>query len=521
MSTLPCSAPPVIDATTNRERLGESSTFRATDGQAISYRLWRPEQASGKAVILLYDSSEEPVRWQSFVDQGGENDCWCFAVDARKRGDYGRVVADLEEFTQHVSRAYNIRLDEIAVVGRGVGALTVACWLHDYAPPARGIVMQNPDFSGTGTQWDDFNVTSARLCDDAAAIHTPVLVTIEKSSASRCGLVRKFADRLSSRSKAVASISTDEKASLRTQAFLTERFTSRDQPHHSATLASGSIGKYEALNRPPSLLTRIWFGIQWLFLNTVARLSRGVQIGWKSGFDSGQSLDHVYRNRAEGVTPLGRLIDRVYLDSIGWKGIRQRKVHLETMLDEAIEKAVEEFGEVTILDIAAGPGRYVLETIKRNEHLPVRAILCDRDPGGIEEGRALAKRLGLSDRVEFRQSDAFDPEAIQRAVGDEAIHIAIVSGLYELFPSNEMIERSLAGIGGVLTSGGWLLYTDQPWHPQQEMIARVLPNRDGEPWVMRCRSQAEMDALVREAGLDRRRLLLDRWGIFSVALARK
>ena len=73
----------------------------------------------------------------------------------------------------------------------------------------------------------------------------------------------------------------------------------------------------------------------------------------------------------------------------------------------------------------------------------------------------------------------------------------------------------------MIVDGGWLLYTDQPWHPQQEMIARVLPNRDGDPWVMRCRSQAEMDALVREAGLQRRQLYLDRWGIFSVALAQK
>ena len=32
------------------------------------------------------------------------------------------------------------------------------------------------------------------------------------------------------------------------------------------------------------------------------------------------------------------------------------------------------------------------------------------------------------------------------------------------------------------------------------MIARVLPNRDGEPWIMRRRAQGEMDSLVREAG---------------------
>jgi hypothetical protein len=73
----------------------------------------------------------------------------------------------------------------------------------------------------------------------------------------------------------------------------------------------------------------------------------------------------------------------------------------------------------------------------------------------------------------------------------------------------------------VVEPGGLLVYTDQPWHPQQEMTARVLPNRDGDPWVMRCRSQAEMDQLVAAAGFEKIRMLIDDEGIFSVALAVK
>ena len=42
------------------------------------------------------------------------------------------------------------------------------------------------------------------------------------------------------------------------------------------------------------------------------RLSRGIDLGWRTGFDSGESLDHVYRDQAAGITPLGRLIDRYY-----------------------------------------------------------------------------------------------------------------------------------------------------------------------------------------------------------------
>ena len=347
----------------------------------------------------------------------------------------------------------------------------------------------------------------------------------------RRGIQEKFFDRLSSEDKTLEVLDgfyhstfwEKDRAKVIHQSaeFLRSKFAEPARTLSSDQLAVGSHDKYESLQKPGSLISRLWFGMQYWSLNTIGRLSRGVQIGWESGFDSGQSLDHVYRNRSQGITPLGRLVDYFYLKSIGWTGIRQRKVNMESLLDDAIAEAVKEFGDVTILDIAAGPGRYVLETLKRNYNLPLRAVLCDRDPGGIAEGRILAEELGLEDRVEFRESDAFDPEKIRAAVDGKKIQIAIVSGLYELFPDNAPLRESLQGLESVLEPGGWLLYTDQPWHPQQEMIARVLPNRDGDPWVMRCRSQAEMDALVREAGMSREELRIDRWGIFSVALAKK
>ncbi|EEA1375686.1 hypothetical protein GI405_22170, partial [Salmonella enterica] len=53
-------------------------------------------------------------------------------------------------------------------------------------------------------------------------------------------------------------------------------------------------------------------------------VSAGVKLGFDTGFDSGSTLDYVYRNQPTGKGTLGRLIDQNYLDSIGWRGIRQR-----------------------------------------------------------------------------------------------------------------------------------------------------------------------------------------------------
>ncbi|MFT4266973.1 MAG: class I SAM-dependent methyltransferase family protein, partial [Xenophilus sp.] len=100
--------------------------------------------------------------------------------------------------------------------------------------------------------------------------------------------------------------------------------------------------------------------------------------------------------------------------------------------------------------------------------------------------------------------------------------LAVVSGLYELFPDNGMVRRSLAGVGDAVEDGGWLVYTGQPWHPQLEMIARALTShRQGQAWVMRRRTQAEMDQLVEEAGFRKITQRVDEWGIFTVSLAQR
>ena len=72
-----------------------------------------------------------------------------------------------------------------------------------------------------------------------------------------------------------------------------------------------------------------------------------------------------------------------------------------------------------------------------------------------------------------------------------------------------------------MDDGGYLIYTCQPWHPQVEFIARTLTNREGRPWIMRRRTQAEMDALVRAAGFEKVDQDVDPWGIFTVSLARR
>ncbi|NSL54586.1 bifunctional alpha/beta hydrolase/class I SAM-dependent methyltransferase [Uliginosibacterium aquaticum] len=308
------------------------------------------------------------------------------------------------------------------------------------------------------------------------------------------------------------------------RSFLLERFEAEAlKPQLLDAHQRGySFDEYTQLARPlPLLSPKRWaFALSRLSMSSIGRLSSGVRLGFATGFDSGSTLDYVYRNEARGQGLVGRLIDRNYLDAIGWRGIRQRKLHVEQLLQLAISKLRAEGRPVQVLDIAAGHGRYILEGIEKLTQKPDGILLRDFSELNVEKGNKLIVEKGLQAIARFVQGDAFNRASL--AAVSPRPTIGVVSGLYELFPDNALLRESLAGMADAVEPGGYLIYTGQPWHPQLEFIARVLSShRDGKPWVMRRRVQAEMDQLVEAAGFTKLHTLADEWGIFTVSIARR
>ncbi|MNH90177.1 Phospholipase YtpA [compost metagenome] len=265
-------------------------------------------------------------------------------------------------------------------------------------------------------------------------------------------------------------------------------------------------------------------GLYWALTRASIRFgglfSDGIRTGLRTGFDSGSTLDYIYENDARGLGPGGRLIDRQFLDAIGWRGIRQRKVHLEELIGRAFARLKAEDKPVRVVDIAAGHGRYILDAVAASDVKPDSIRLQDYSPINVEKGTSLIAERGLSDIASFHRADAFDTAGL--ASIEPKPTLAVVSGLYELFPDNGAIEASLRGLSQALEPGSLLLYTGQPWHPQLEMIARALTShRGGEAWIMRRRTQQEMDQLVAAAGFRKIEQRIDKWGIFTVSLAER
>ncbi|ENX05631.1 bifunctional alpha/beta hydrolase/class I SAM-dependent methyltransferase [Acinetobacter courvalinii] len=269
------------------------------------------------------------------------------------------------------------------------------------------------------------------------------------------------------------------------------------------------------------------FSIKNLFWNLTKRnlklgskFSHGLKIGEDTGYDSGSTLDFVYRNQGESKNILGNIIDQQYLNAIGWRGIRVRKQHIEQLLAKYAKILTKQRKDVRILDIAAGHGRYILDAVSELATPPKSVLLRDYSELNVESGTALIQERKLDNIAQFELGDAFDTASLAKVKPKP--NLVIVSGLYELFSDNDLLRQSLSGIHQAMLQGGFLIYTGQIWHPQQEFIARALTShRQGDAWVMRLRSQAEMDALVEQAGFKKVDQCIDEFGIFTVSVAQK
>jgi alpha-beta hydrolase superfamily lysophospholipase/SAM-dependent methyltransferase len=501
------------------------------------------------------------------------------AGDRGAAENFGTMVKDVDAFVRHVSDHHGFALENMIVLAHSVGAVTVSAWVHDYAPPIRAMILATPAFRvrlyvplaipslrlkekfvGPGNvksyvkakmlthdpaqakQYDadplifrqiavnvliGLHDAGTRLLADAGAINVPTLML----SAGRDWVVslkaqREFFNALSSSEKRMhvfpaayhALFHECERAQVadRVRDFVRQRFA---KPIETLSLLEAdkyghTWEEHERLKLRGSPVFALVRG----GMKTGGRLSKGIDLGWRSGFDSGLTLDYVYENKAQGSTPLGRLIDRNYLNSPGWRGIRERKKNLEMLLRRVIEKTQTGGRPVRIIDIAAGGGRYVLETMRDLRQFPMTALLRDYKPENVEAIRRLATEFGLTN-VTVAAGDAFDGGSL--AAIEPRPTIGIVSGLFELFPGNAGVLISLRGLADAIEPGGYLIYTNQPWHPQVEFIARVLRNREGQPWIMRRRTTAEMDELVRAAGFEKMEMEVDEWGMFTVSVARR
>ena len=566
---------------TPSENAEQNLKFKAAPNAKAVAIFHRGHEHSGRMTHVADGLADESLSYFAWDQRGhGRSD-----GERGDAPSIGRLIADVDEFVAHIEQRFGFEAQNLAVIAQSVGAVLVSAWLHDYAPRVRCAVLASPAFSvklyvpfaraglkalyssrgnffvnsyvkahylthdkERQASYDaDSLITRAisvrillglyeaaqRVVSDAAAITTPTLLLISGDDwVVEHAPQHEFYNALGARVKRREILdgfyhdtlgeSERERAFEIVREFVGERFNAPfsevDCTHADEYGFSREEADRLATPLPRFSPKNLMFKFQRFGMQALSPWVGGLKIGENTGYDSGSTLDYVYRNEPQGANKFFKFIDKFYLNAIGWRGIRERKRNIKLAIDQAVAKLQERGEPLRLLDIASGHGRYILDAAQG--HKFERITLRDYSDINVKAGSEMIKERGLQDVASFTQANAFDAASYEGL--QDAYTLGVVSGLFELFPDNSVVRTALQGFSSSVRSGGYLIYTNQPWHPQLEMIARALSShRQGAAWIMRRRGQAEMDQLVEKAGFKKVREWIDGDGIFSVSLAVK
>ena len=562
----------------------ENLFFDTFDGNKIFYRKWNFEKDK-KTLIIIHRGHEHSERLSELTQDEKFLKYNIFAYDLRGHGytkiksspnsmDY---VRDLDSFVKHIKSEYQIKEEDIFIIANSIGGVILSAYVHDFAPNIAGIALLAPAFEIklyipfakqlvtllTKIKKDakvmsyvkakvlthdieeqnkynsdklinkeinaklliDLADMGKRLVEDSMAIELPTIIfSAEKDYVVKNSAQKKFFLNLSSKKRKFIELENFyhgiifEKERQKVYKILDD-FIQDVFKNQNTTLDVSprefSRKEYEriALKEYP-LNEKIFYSIQKFSMRTFGFLSKGMSLGLKYGFDSGISLDYIYKNHANGKLLIGKFIDRFYLNQIGWRGVRERKKNLLSLIEEKITSLGEK--NVKILDVAGGTGNYLFDI--KEKYPKIKILINEFKKSNIEVGEKVIKKNNW-ENISFINYDCFDKETYKKI--NYTPNIVIISGVFELFEDNKMLENTISGITEILDKNGAIIYTGQPWHPQLKQIALVLNSHEGngKSWLMRRRSEKELDSLFENYNLKKEKMLIDNDGIFTVSLA--
>lgn len=562
----------------------ENLFFDTFDGNKIFYRKWNFEKDK-KTLIIIHRGHEHSERLNILTQDEKFLKYNIFAYDLRGHGytkiksssnsmDY---VRDLDSFVKHIKSEYQIKEEDIFIIANSIGGVILSAYVHDFAPNIAGIALLAPAFEiklyipfakqlvtlltkinknakvmsyvkakvlthdiEEQNKYNsdklinkeinaklliDLDDMGKRLVEDSMAIELPTIIfSAEKDYVVKNSAQKKFFLNLSSKKREFIELENFyhgiifEKERQKVYKILDD-FIQDVFKNQNTTLDVSprefSRKEYEriALKEYP-LTEKIFYSIQKFSMRTFGFLSKGMSLGLKYGFDSGISLDYIYKNQANGKLLIGKFIDRFYLNQIGWRGVRERKKNLLSLIEEKINSLDEK--NVKILDVAGGTGNYLFDI--KEKYPKIKILINEFKKSNIEVGEEVIKKNNW-ENISFIDYDCFDKETYKKI--NCTPNIVIISGVFELFEDNKMLENTISGITEILDKNGAIIYTGQPWHPQLKQIALVLNSHkgNGKSWLMRRRSEKELDSLFENYNLKKEKMLIDNDGIFTVSLA--
>ncbi len=252
-------------------------------------------------------------------------------------------------------------------------------------------------------------------------------------------------------------------------------------------------------------------------VNTLGQWSDGIKLASTEGFTSGEMLDYIYKNKAQGKNLVGKMIDKIYLNHRGWQVVRIRKDNLAKNIRQAVWKTLSKQNDVFICDIASGPAKYILEVLEDFKNRNVYAQIRDIDERWLKKAKITANEKSL--KLDYKVADALNPKDF--VFDKKSPDIMVASGFYDWFNDEEVLKKSMTLIYNALSENGYFVFSVQTGHVDLEMTNAVFKDFNNKPLAMAIWSDEKIAEILKEIGFKVVDKKSDKYDNYQVYLAQK
>ncbi|MCH8502936.1 MAG: cyclic nucleotide-binding domain-containing protein [Ectothiorhodospiraceae bacterium] len=208
-------------------------------------------------------------------------------------------------------------------------------------------------------------------------------------------------------------------------------------------------------------------------------------------------IELIYRNRPEGAGPVGRLIDRCFLETTAARAVRHRRGLLAEEIGETVRS--RQGATTNVTSLACGPARELFDVYAANPEYTsnLRATLLDIDLQALAHVDDAARTHGLE-----RQMSLVSENLVRLALGKSRTDIRDQDLVYSIglidYLGDDLVIRLMNLIHTMLRPGGRVILGNiHPSNPTRGLMDHVLD------WKLIHRTEDDINRLYAESSFGR------------------
>ena len=259
------------------------------------------------------------------------------------------------------------------------------------------------------------------------------------------------------------------------------------------------------------------------FIKTILLTSRLGRQSVLGHADTGLNFEHMYDNKAEGITAFGKMVDRILLDLPSVKATRNRKDNIAKILRNEIRNNLFRKRKTKVLDVGSGTSRYLIELKNEYSGDHIEALCLDYDKETVSLARRLAGGMPRSrSYVRYTRANAMKIKHLRNLARKIkwTPNVVIASG-FIYYLEDESVKQLLKEVYQGLESKGMLIMSNVQKSLSQKLMEKVCTTQYGQSWAVHYRNPEHLREWLLETGFADVVIGSDPLGMYNICTARK